>query len=244
MNETINKYKYWVLAVILVALFFIARSCENNKYNQQKGENKELAKQVKKAKDGLVISEEARRKQKDSISLENLKKETRIKELQDKLSKSENKVTTLEKSAEKTKERIKNMSYVKVADSLNTIYKTKNAVAEETGVSLKGDLPNQVLNSVVDANTYKYISVEKDNQLKAKDDILQIKDKQLKDKSLLLVSAEKNLNVSKELNGLQTIHITGLEKENRSLRNVNTLEKILIPVSAVLGYIIGNKVVK
>lgn len=230
MKQFIDKYKYGILAIVLVVLFFVARSCENNKYNQQKGENKILEKEVQKAKDGLVIAEQARKKQKDSISTENIRKEQKIKELEEELKNSENKVSDLNKSAQKIREKIKNMSYIKVADSLNVIYKTKNAVADDNGVDLKGDLPNKVLSSVVDANIYYYLSVEKDSQLKSKNDILQVKDQQLIDKSLLLVSAEKSLEESKQLNQVQTDFTDGLKKENKGLRNKNVFNKILIGV--------------
>lgn len=240
MKEIFNRYKYILAVIFIVLLFFTAKSCENNKFNQLKGENKILKEQVEKAKDGTKVAESENSRLKDSIKKETAEKEAKIKDLQEKLIKSQNTITQLQISAEKTKEKVKNMTYKAVADTLNKIYKTDNAVADSSGVTLKGNLPNLVLSSVVDAETYKYLYAEKDNQLKVKDDILLIKDSQLKDSSILLISAEKKAETYKELSEIQSEFIKNLEKENKSLKRKSIFDKLIIGTAA--GFLIYQAV--
>lgn len=238
MEEIVQRYKYLLAGIVGLILFFSVRGCVN-KQSDILADLKAKSEQVEKLKDGLAVGEKNRLRQRDSINIENDKKEKYILSLKDRISESENKVSSLETEAKTAKEKIKNFSYVESAKEFNSIYKTNNAEAVNTGVNLKNNLPNLVLETISDANFAQDIIKEKNKQLFAKDTIIQNKDSQLKNSSVLLVSAEKNLEASRQLNGLQTDLNNDLEKQNKNLKHKNTWNKILVPIAAVIGIVIG-----
>ncbi len=245
MNEIVNKYKnYLLIGVVILSVFFAAKSCNASKVDQLNGENKVLKKQVEVMKDGARVEETNRLKQKDSIRLENIKKEAKIKALAEIATKSENKVRELQASNTEKKKVIKNLSLAGVAQELNTVYNRQEATATSNSVDIKGSMPYLILETVADANTASQIIKEKDVQIGAKDSVITVKNDQMKGLSLNLFSAEKSLDSYKELSQLQTDLNKNLEKENSKLRTKNWFEKALIPVAAVAGFWIGAKTIK
>lgn len=242
MQEVIQKYKQYITAgLILAVIFFSVRACNNNQLQKTAGENKILKEQVKKEKDAFDIIEAKRLREKDSIYKKIAEKEKEVQKLKDKISQSDFKIAELEVKAGKDKVKIKNMSLQKVADTLNVIYGGKNAVATDKDISVKNQLPNQLVETVVDLNLTKSVITEKDKQLIVYDSIVSAKDKVISGKNMLLDSAEKSLKESKELNNLQTNLNTNLEKENKKLKTRSTLDRILVPISLAAGIFIGVK---
>jgi len=244
MQEVIQKYRVVILIVICSIIFASIKSCVNRQVDELRGKNEQLEEQVKKAQDGTKVLEENRVKLKDSIKAENVKKELELKKLMSKVSASEGNIKYLEKQATANKDKIKNMDLQEVAKTLNETYNSKDATALSSSIDIKNSMPYKILETVVDANTAQEIIKEKDVQLVSKDSIINIKDTQLKDSSTLLISTENSLNSYKEVSELQSDLNKSLEKENSKIRTKSTLNKILIPVAAGIGIIIGNKVAK
>lgn len=242
--EQINKYKWWIVAGIAVFILFSAKSCTQRQIDQIRGENKILKEQVTQAKDGLKIANIERLRLKDSIRVENVKKEQKIKEQAKIITESKGRIAILERNTSKAKQIAKNKSYEAVADTLNVIYGGKNAVATSNSVDMKGGLPNQILETVIESNSCQDIIKEKDIQLVAKDSVITVKDNQLKDSSVLLFSAEKEIKKHEELDKIQTDFSKNLEKENKKLRTKSFLNKILIPVGVAVGAFVGYSVAK
>lgn len=240
--ETIKIYKNWIILGIIILILFLFRDCNSTQYNQIRGENTILKEQIVQAKDGLRLSKQERLRLKDSIRAENVKKEQKIKELLQIVVASNDKIAFLQRQTSKAKEIAKNKSYQAVADTLNVIYGGKNATATVNSVDARGDLPNRILETIIDANECSEIVKEKDVQLQAKDSVIVVKDSQIKDSSVLLFSAEKEIKKHEDLDKIQTDFSKNLEKENKKLRTKSWLNKILIPASTVLGAFIGYSV--
>jgi len=240
-KELIGRYKYLLAGITTLLIFFSVRSCVNKQSAMLAGIISNQKEQIAKLEDGVKVSENDRLRIKDSARLEDIKAQKYIASLQDRIKNSENKVNSLETDAKKAKEKVKNLSYSESAKEFNEIYKTNNAEALTTGVNLKNNLPNLVLETVVGANYAQDIIKEKNTQLFAKDSIILNKDSQLKNSSLVLQATEKSLKDNQELNKLQKEFSKNLEKENKKLKQKNTLNKILVPAAAVLGIIIGVK---
>lgn len=238
------KFKWWIIAGIAVFIFFSAKSCVGNQINQIRGENKILKEQVKTAQDGVKVAKEERLRLKDSIKSENAKKEQKIKEQAKLIAESKSRIANIEKEVSKAKKIAKNKNYQAVADTLNVIFGGKNAVATTNSVNTMGSLPNQILETVIEANYCQDILKEKDVQLTAKDSMLVVKDSQIKDSSTLLFFAEKEIKKHEELNKAQTDFSKNLEKENKKLRTKSFLNKILIPVGVAVGAFVGYSVAK
>lgn len=242
--EQINKFKWWIIAGIIIVILFCVDSCVGKQIDQLHGENKILKEQITQAKDGLKVSKQERLRLKDSIRAENAKKEQKIKEQDKVIAESKDRIAILERKTSKAKEIAKNKSYEAVADTLNVIYGGKNAVATANSVDMKSSLPNQILETIIDANECSEIVKEKDIQLVAKDSVIGIKDGQLKDSALNLFSAEKEIKKHEELDKLQTDLNKNLEKENKKLRTKSWINKILIPVGVTIGAFVGYSVAK
>lgn len=242
VSEIINKYKWVVLGIICLLLFFGVKSCVNNQQKFEAGKNQGLKEQVKKLQDGVKVFELDRLRVRDSIRKENENKERLINGFQQKVKDSEKKVLALQESNKKQKEIIRNKNLVEVAEALNENYSSKDAQATLTSVDVKPPMTYQILETIADANTAQDIIKEKDVQLTSKDSVIDLKDSQLKNKDISLKATEKSLDAYKELNVLQTNLNNGLEKENKKLKNKSWLEKALVPVSAGIGLWIGSKI--
>lgn len=243
MLEIVNKYKWKIVAVLIILLIilFSAKSCNSKQADELAGENKILKQQTEILKDGLNTAEKNRLKQKDSIRLENIKREEEQKKLEKKALDSENLVKKLEAENIKTKKEIKNLSLVGVADEINKNYNTKDATATSNSIDIKNSTPYLILETIADANTAQDIIKEKDIQISSKDSLNSSLKEDKKALTLNLFSAEKNLNSSRELNQLQTNLNNKLEKENKKLKTKNTFTKILIPVVGAIGVFIGTQ---
>lgn len=243
VKEFLVKYRVGIVVIVVICLtlFFMAKSCNRQQLDELHGKNEALKEQVKKAQDGTAVIEKDRIRLRDSIKLEDIKKEERIKSLTQIAEKSKNKVKELEQQNSEAKKKIRNMNLVEVANTLNSNYGSKDATATSNSVDIKGSMPYLVLETISDANTAQDIIKEKDAQISAKDSVIVVKDEQLKSSSVLLFSAEKSLNSYKEVSQLQSKLTESLEKENRKIRRQNTFNKILIPLAGAAGIFIGVK---
>lgn len=234
-----KDFKYYFIAIGAVVLVLFLRGCANDSFQQSKGENSVLEKQVKKEKDGLQLEKERRLREKDSINKKIAEKDKEVKQLKDKLSQSDFKIAELELKLGKDKLKIKNMSLVKVADTLNSIYGGKNATANSSDISVKGNLPYQLVETAVENSFSKNVIKEKDKQLVVFDSIVSAKDKIISNKDILIVSAEKNIDKAEQLQKAQEDLNKGLEKENKKLKKRNFLDKVLIPIAGAAGVFAG-----
>lgn len=241
IKQKINNWRYVIAGVVAIIIFLSVRSCVEKQRAVANAMVKVAQEKVDKALDGTAVAEREKARLRDSIRLEDIKKRAKLKELQDKQIASEEKVKTLEKETQKAKDQVKNMNLVQVAQSLNQIYGGNNATATSNSVDAKGNLPYQLVETALDNSSAKDIIKEKDLQLKGKDSTIVIKNQQLKDASLSIFSAEKTADTYKELSGLQTELNKNLEKENKKLRTKSLIDKIIIPVAAVAGFLIGSK---
>lgn len=234
-----KDFKYYFIAIGAAVLILFLRSCSNDSFQQSKGENSVLEKQVEKSKDGLRLEKERRLREKDSINKKIAEKDKEVKQLRDKLSQSDFKIAELELKLGKDKLKIKNMSLVKVADTLNSIYGGKNATANSSDISVKGNLPYQLVETAVENSFSKSVIKEKDKQLVVFDSIVSVKDKIISNKDILIISAEKNIEKAEQLQKAQEDLNKGLEKENKKLKKRNFLDKILIPIAGAAGVFAG-----
>lgn len=241
VKELVNRWKLLLAGVVALVLFFSVRSCVNTQSSFLQGKIASLEEQVGKSKDGLKVAETERLRLKDSIRLEDIKAKEKLKNLQEQKVASEDRVKLLELEAKKAKEKVKDMNLVQVASTLNEIYGGNNATATSNSVETKNSLPYQLVETAIENNSAQDIIKEKNQQLVNRDSVISVKDSQIKSSALNLFSAEKSLQASRELNQLQTNLNTDLEKQNKKLKTKNLIDKIIIPVAAVAGFLIGSK---
>lgn len=244
MQEIINKYKWYAVGIIILLIFFSAKSCVRTQTDELHGKNKQLEVQIKKLKDGVTTLEASRLRTKDSINSENDKRRKERKEFKKKILASAERIKQLERDNSKTKSKIKNMSLEEKAKELNETYGSKDATATSNSIDIKGVMPNLILETIADANTCSEIVKEKDGQLVIKDSLNSSLSKDNEALSLNLFSAEKSIKGFKELNQIQEELNTSLQKENKKIRVKNTLNTILIPVVAIISIYVGYKLAK
>lgn len=244
MQEIINKYKWYTVGIIILLIFFSAKSCVRTQTDELHGKNKQLEVQIKKLKDGVTTLEASRLRIKDSTDSENNRRRKERKELEKKVLASAERIKQLERDNSKTKSKIRSMSLEEKAKELNETYGSKDATATSNSIDIKGSMPNLILETIADANTCSEIVKEKDGQLVIKDSLNSSLSKDNKAISFSLFSAEKSIKGFKELNQLQGELNTSLQKENKKIRVKNTLNTILIPVVAILGAYGGYSIAK
>jgi len=237
-KSTINKYKSQLIVGVCIIALLSLLNCNNNKYQQLRGEYEVLKEDYKIKKDDLIIAETSRLRVKDSIRLEDAKKEATIKHLSEVAQKSRDRIKALEALNIDKKKQIKSLTLDGVAKELNENYGGSNATAKEKSIDISGSLPYQVLETIADANTAQDIIKEKNVQLSSKDSIISVKSSQLRDSRVNLFSTEKQIDHHKILEETADKNIKNLENQNKKLRVKSTISKVLIPVAFGLGYLI------
>ncbi len=234
MQEVLNRYK--ICFFILIGLFIIL--------SVQKCSNKELEvlkKQYLAQKEQVRIIESKRTKEKDSLIRENTKLAENTKYSENKVLQLEDKVKNLKQQTQLQKEKLKNLSYEALAEEFNNQFSTEDAQATINSVELKKDLPNRVLEAVYDANECQEIVSIKDQQLKEKDSQISNTKKKLNNSSIMLDSAEKEITERKKLQELGEENIKNLESQNKKLKTKNFINTYILPPLLTFGGILIGK---
>jgi len=236
-----KQHKIWIALAICVMFVYFLRTCSNNSLQRTVGKNEVLKEAVEKVKDGTEVNELKRLRERDSIIKENSAKEKQIKQLRDKISESDFKIADLKVQISKDKLKIKDMNLSRIADTLNSFYGGKNAIANQSDISIKSVLPNQIVETYVENEFNKNVVAEKDKQIVVFDSIVGAKDKIIYSKSILLVSAEKSVEEHKEVIKVQEEFSQGIVKENRKIKTKSVFSQILaVGVGAIAGFLIAK----
>lgn len=236
-----KQHRIWIALAIGVIFVYFLRTCSNNSLQRTKGKNEALKETIEKVKDGTEVNELKRLRERDSIIKEISIKEKQIKQLKDKISESDFKIADLKVQLSKDKLKIKDMNLSRVADTLNSFYGGKNAIASESDISIKSTLPNQIVETYVENEFNKKVVKEKDKQLVVFDSIVGAKNKIIDSKNILLVSSEKSIEQHKEVNRVQEEFNKGIEKENRKIKIKSVFSQILaVGAGVITGFLIAK----
>ena len=234
-----NKIKIITGVVIVAILLLVWQNYNNNKYQQLKGEYDVLKEQYETKKDGVVIAETNRVRERDSLVGENKILEDLKEKSNAKIASLEKKIKDRENQGTKSREKIKNYSLFQVAQEIDSIYKVNQATATETSVNLEGDLSKRVLQTVYEAEECQDVVTDKDSIIEEQKTIIVNSEKEVVNVGAMLDSAEKQIKQQKELQELVDKNINNLEKQNKKLRTKSTVGKILTGVGIIGGIILG-----
>ena len=225
--------------VIVAILLLIWQNHNSNKYQQLKGEYDVLKEQYETEKDGVVIAETNRVRERDSLVGENKILEDLKEKSNAKIASLEKKIKDRENQGTKSREKIKNYSLVQVAQEIDNIYKVNQATATETSVNLEGDLSKRVLQTVYEAEECQDVVTDKDSIIEEQKTIIVNYEKEVVNVGAMLDSAEKQIKQQKELQELVDKNINNLEKQNKKLRTKSTVGKVLTGIVIIVGIILG-----
>ena len=234
-----NKIKIIAGVVIIAILLFVWQNHNSNKYQQLKGEYDVLKEQYETKKDGVVIAETNRVRERDSLVGENKILEDLKEKSNAKIASLEKKIKDRENQGTKSREKIKNYSLVQVAQEIDSIYKVNQATATETSVNLEGDLSKRVLQTVYEAEECQDVVTDKDSIIEEQKTIIVNSEKEVVNVGAMLDSAEKQIKQQKELQELVDKNINNLEKQNKKLRTKSTVGKVLTGIGIIVGIILG-----
>lgn len=228
-----------IIITICIVLLFSMKNCNDNKYHQLKGEYELLQKQYAAKKDSVRKIEDNRLKEKDSLSLIIQDREKKNQELIAKNISLEKKISQLQN---------KKISVPKDVPGLvnyfNERYDTKENEPVEDKVGLGQNTAYNVSYELEEKDSFSEIIDLKDQQLVNKDTIISNLEKDTKDLSMIILSAEEEIQQRKELQSMADDNIKNLEKQVKNLNRNKTLNKILIPVGIIGGGIIGYQIAK
>ena len=224
---------------MVLVLLFVWQNHNSNKYQQLKGEYDVLKEQYEAKKDGVVIAETNRVRERDSLVGENKILEDLKEKSNAKIASLEKKIKDRENQGTKSREKIKNYSLVQVAQEIDSIYKVNQATATETSVNLEGDLSKRVLQTVYEAEECQDVVTDKDSIIEEQKTIIINSEKEVVNVGIMLNLAEKQIKQQKELQELVDNNINNLEKQNKKLRTKSTVGKILTGVGIIGGIILG-----
>jgi len=239
VKQQAKAYKHQIIIALLAIAFIIFYNWNNNKLQELQGEYTILKQQYKAQKENVILLEQFRKKEKDSLTkaITSREEENKRLRLRDR---------TLQDKIDGIKKRV-----VKVPNDLtssvayyNTQYKTdENAVVEDK-VGLGLTTSTAIITNLEEGFKCEEIIPLKDEQLKNKDVEIVNLNKDKEDLSVLIFSAEKTIEADKELQKSAEENIKNLEKQNKKLKTKSFLNKILIPVGVAIGAFVGYSVAK
>ncbi len=232
--EKIKQYwKEISIALLLVGLLTVS-TCSHNSQMKAEGEKVQLKKELKEIKTKIVESEKASKILFDSLSLEDAKKDKRITELSKSNKDLLDKQISREKELKKEKEKIAKYSYTQSAQVLNNRYNTDAVKATTTSVNLEKDIPNKVIAELIEKDVCKENSADKDKTIENKDEQIKLEQEKTLNANLKVVSVQAEKELLKD--GLQTAEEMNKksEKQIKSLKTKNFINKILI-IGAFIG---------
>lgn len=237
--EKLKSYKYQIIAALLVIVFIIFYNWNINKLQELSGEYNILKKHYKAQKENVALLEEFRKKEKDSLIKDISAREAENKKLEDDNKNLQDKIDGIKKRPFKVPTDLtSSVAYY------NAEYKTSENKVLEDKVGLGLSTSTAVIADLQEGFKYKEIIPLKDEQLKNKDVEIGNLNKDKKDLSVLVSSAEKQIEENKKLQISAEESINNLSKQNKKLKTKSALNKVLIPVSLVVGGFIGTQIVK
>lgn len=237
--EKIKQYKYQIIVGLLAIAFILFYNWNSNKLQELSGEYNILKKQYNAQKENVVLLEEFRKKEKDSLTKDISARENENKKLKDTNKNLQDKIEGIKKRPFKVPTDLtSSIAYY------NTEYKTSENKVVEDKVGLGLTTSTTVITDLEDAKKCEEIIPLKDEQLKNKDAEIVNLNKDKKDLSVLFSSAEKQIEAGKQLQISAEENINNLSKQNKKLKTKNFLNNVLIPTSFVIGGFIGAQIAK
>ena len=239
IKQQAKAYKYQIIVALLAIALTVFYNWNNNKLQKLQGEYNILEKQYTAQKENVILLEEYRKKEKDSLNKAITSREEENKKLRLREKTLQDKIDVIKKRPFKLPTDLKeHIAYY------NTQYKTAENKVVEDKVGLGLSTSTAIITDLEEGNKCEEIIPLKDEQLKNKDLEIVNLNKDKEDLSVLVSSAEKTIEAGKELQKSAEENIKNLEEQNKKLKTKSFLNKVLVPVALVVGGIIGVQVAK
>ena len=231
--------QYWREITIVLLLIFstVLIQCEPDDIKTDK-------KELNKVLDGVKVIQAKHKKLVDSLKQEDAKKDAKIAELEIDNTRLETTIAENKKQLKNKQKEITKYTYQQSAQYLSERYNTKAVSAEGSSVVLRDSVPNKVISElaekdvlVADVKNYNKIIDNKSTQIKLGEEKLLNKSLELASKDLEAKKLEEGLNLSLDLT-------KKTEKENKKLRQNNTLKTFAIIGAGVGGFFLNRGLIK
>lgn len=233
--EKLKQYKNQIIIVVITIIFLALYNYNNNKLQELQGEYNILEKQYTAQKENVILLEEYRKKEKDSLNKAIASREEENKKLRLRERTLQDKIDGIKKRPVKVPTDLKtSVAYY------NTEYKTDENKVVEDKVGLGLDTSGKAIEDIENGKKCEEIIILKDEQLADKDSVIVNLETDKKDISVLVFSAEKTIEADKLLQKSAEENINNLTKQNRKLKTINLLTKISVPAAFVLGLLIAK----
>ena len=237
--EKVKQYKYQIIIALLAIAFIVFYNWNNNKFQELQGEYNILEKQYTAQKENIILLEEYRKKEKDSLTKAISEREAENKKLRLRERTLQDKIDGIKKRPFKVPTDLKtSVAYY------NTQYKTdeNEVVGDKVGLGISTS--TAIITDLEEGSKCEEIIPLKDEQILNRDIEIVNLNKDKEDLSVLVLSAEKTIEADKLLQKSAEENINNLTKQNKKLKTKSFLNKVLIPVAAVVGGIIGVQIAK
>ena len=237
--EKIKQYWKQISVALVFIVLLTVSTCSHNAQMKAEGEKIQLKKELKEIKTQIAESDKATKVLFDSLSAEDAKKDKRISELTKSNKQLLDSQIAREKELRKEKERVAKYTYAQSAQVLNERYKTDAVKATDTSVNLSKDIPNKVITELVEKDACEENSADKDLTIINKDEQIKLEQEKTLSANLKTASVQAEKELLKD--GLQTAEEINKksEKQIKSLKTKNFVNKILV-VGGIIGGFIGG----
>jgi len=227
-----------IVVALLLVLFFISESLVH-RYHTLIGEKNLMEKQIEQQKQKIDSIEDIRLRQKDSLSIEIRNREFINEQLKYLLANNQKIIKEIEERPiyiPKTLEGYTNY--------FNSRYVTNENTNDENQILLQKNTTTKVIQDLENGDKAIEILPIQQEQLLAQTDIIKNLEYDKKDMQSLNTSLELSVKEYVELEKHLNQSNENLNKQVKTLKKRNTINKILVPISLVAGALIGNQLAK
>lgn len=239
MGEKIKEYTIYVGMFVCVLLSTM--KCSEDATNRVKGEVDLLEKQYKRKIELINTEKNKVKKLKDSLHIDNSKKDSEIAKLKSENKVLDDKITALTAKHKGDIAKVRNYTYDESVKFLVNRYNSPNSISNTNKeMVLRDSIPNLVVKDIVERDFMEQraaFTEEKLDNLYFEVGVLEKKvvnkDLEIETINELSLSKDGALISAEELN-------KKYKKENRNLRLGNTITKVLVGVAFAVGFIIAK----
>ena len=227
-----------IVVTLLVVLFFISESLVN-RYQTLIGEKNLMEKQIEQQKQKIDSLENIRLRQRDSLTIEIRNREFINEQLRYLLDNNQKLIKDIKERPiyiPKTLEGYTNY--------FNSRYETNENTNDENQILLQKNTTTKVIQDLENGDKAVEILPIQQEQLLAQTDIIKNLEYDKKDMKSLNTSLELSIKEYVVIENLLNQSNENLNKQVKTLKKRNTINKILVPIGLAVGALIGSQVSK
>lgn len=241
--ETIKKYLKEIIIGVLILSLLLVSKCSNDSQNVLQGERNVLKAQLSENVKAIEVFTKRQKVIVDSINIADKIKDEKISQLHVNNKSLSDKLLQSKQELQNKKDSFKNKSFGQLAEVfIQQGY--KEVTASSVAVELKGTSPEAVLDDLAEGFHCFEDLQTLNTTVKNKNEEINIINEKVADRDIKLELNKKEIDMKNlSLNLSQDLNLKA-DSQIQSLKTNNFVNKLLVPISLIGGFLIGTQLKK